>query len=134
MHCLNKEFIMVNDKSNSLRDAFDELIRAIQYRNDSQKGLLSMDSFLDIIGDFCDKEIEKTKSLGTKYIHGACIAEKSEEDSCYKFYIELVFEEQDGEVLSKNMILEKKFDEFTRETRNLFDCNSQIIYSIHDEE
>lgn len=125
---------MANYKSNSLRDAYDELVKAIHYRNDSKKGLLSMESFLDIIGNACDREIEQTKSQGAKYVHGECIVEKNDTSSCYQFYIELVFEIQDGKSIAKNMVLEKKFYEFTRETIKLFDCEPEIIYSIYAKE
>ena len=125
---------MENGKTNSLREAFNELVKAIQYRNDSKKGLLSMDSFLDIIGDACDKEIENTKGEGANYIHGECVVEKNEESSLYKFYINLVFSNISNETFSKNMTLEKNFDDFTRETINLFDNKSEVIYSIYDKE
>ena len=83
-----------------LKAAFDELIKAVKYRNDSRDGLLSMDIFLDIVGDFCDKEIEKEKASGSKYINGICEVRNLPEEEVFLFTITLSFITVNGDEIT----------------------------------
>ncbi len=102
--------------SNEFSGAFKEMFNSIKFCIDSKKGKYSLDTYLDIVGEYADRQIVAGKNEGLEYFGGECTVKKSETDSSIlEFSIELYFENQQGESIKKeakrNLSLSKFVDE-----------------------
>lgn len=97
----------------------DKLWDAIRFCLESKKGKWSLDTYLDIVGQYADRQIIEEKNEGNIYLGGECIVE-NKGDMLF-FEIELYFENSFGEKMNKsaNRLLEKS--KFIKETINMLE-------------
>ena len=106
-------------KKHNISEKTNEFIKAIQYLNDSKKGKLDLDTYLDMMGQFTDSEIVSAKKDGLEYLEGKCTVVP-----------EMFFRAQNGDEILKEFTVDKPTDFFVRETKDLFQNDAVLIYEI----
>ena len=102
----------MSKKSDSM---FRELIQAIQYCFDSKKGRYSLETYLEIVGEYTDRTIISAEKEGMRYLGGECEV-KLGKNEIIDFEVEMFFENRKGQSQRKVANRELPFDKFTRET------------------
>ena len=106
--------------SNEFSGAFKEMFNSIKFCIDSKKGKYSLDTYLDIVGEYADRQIIAGKNEGLEYFGGECTVKKSETDSSIlEFSVELYFENQQGESIKKEAKRNLPLSKFVDETANV---------------
>ena len=97
--------------------ALGELLDSIKYMIESKKGKYSLDTYLDIIGEFTDKlilEAENKEKL--TYKGGECHVSPDQESGAFNFLVTLYFHDQDGKQIIKEAKRSLAMSKFTSET------------------
>lgn len=106
---LEKEWIM---KSKS---AWKEFLESIQFCFDSKKGKYSLESYLEIIGQYTDQLILQTEDSGLIYTAGECIVSRSTQEESYDFGVMMYFIDEQGNAIKKEAFRKIPITKFTRE-------------------
>ncbi len=104
---------MSNEFSSALKEMFD----SIKFCMDSKKGKYSLDTYLDIVGEYADRQIIAGKNKGMEYFGGECTVKKNKtEPDVLEFSVELYFENQQGESIKKEAKRKLPLSKFVDET------------------
>lgn len=99
----------MEDNNTSL---WNELWNSIVFCKDSILGKYSLDTYLDIIGEYTDKQIVEAEKQGLIYLGGECQIINSSDKNSYDFKIQMYFRDsQGGKILqeAKRSILKDRF-------------------------
>ena len=97
---------------------FQELWDSILFCVDSQRGKYSLETYLDIIGEYADRLIIKTQENGVTYTGGECNVNKDPDGKNYDFEVSLYFRDGEDNVIKKQASRKIAMDKFTRETKS----------------
>lgn len=104
---------------NSIVAIIKDLIDSIIYFRESKKGKFSLNTYLDIIEQYADRQIiESEENEGIIYMGGACEVYKIPEREMYCFNIKLYFQTEDGKSILKEANRELSYEKFTSVTKN----------------
>jgi len=112
-HWLVNEGKMDNTREKSV---WNELWNAIKYCKESKRGKYSLDTYLDIIGEYTDRQILNAEQEGLKYLGGECRIHNSFENEEFDFEIKMFFENDGGNSLVKESKWSLPKERFTSET------------------
>ncbi|GFP76644.1 hypothetical protein [Clostridium fungisolvens] len=116
--------------SNEFSGSFKEMFNSIKFCIDSKKGKYSLDTYLDIVGEYADRQIIAAENEGLEYSGGECIVKKSDTDSSLlEFSIELYFENQQGESIKKEAKRNLPLSKFVGETASVIG-NETLKFNI----
>lgn len=105
-----------------------DLFESIQYCMDSKKGKFSLDTYLDIIGEYADKQILAAQKEGLVYRGGQCAVKKATATSeSYIFEVNLYFETETGEQVKKEAKRELPIDKFVREMQMQIGTETKVF-------
>jgi hypothetical protein len=120
---------MEKDKEPSI---WSELWDSIKFCKESKSGKYSLDTYLDIVGEYTDRQIESASDEGLTYLGGECQITNSTETNTYDFAIQMFFEDSNGEKVSKtakrNLPKERFVSEMDREVGNKIKFEIQKPY------
>lgn len=98
------------------QNVIDELFSAIKFCLESKKGKYSLQTYLDIVGEYADRQIILNEKNGLNYKGGNCrIKQKEENMKLFIFRIELFFENEQGEAILKEAEREVPLNQFVSE-------------------
>lgn len=100
---------MENEQENSI---WSELWGSIKFYKESKHGKYSLDTYLDIVGEYTDRQINSAEAEGLIYLGGECQIINSHETDTYDFKVKMFFEDCKGENIlkeSKRSLLKAKF-------------------------
>lgn len=98
------------------KSAWKEFLESIQFCFDSKKGKYSLESYLEIIGEYTDQLILQTENSGLLYTGGECIVSKSMEEGFYDFGVMMYFVDEQDNAIKKEAFRKIPVTKFTRET------------------
>lgn len=103
--------------NNEFSGAFKEIFDSIKFCIDSKKGKYSLDTYLDIVGEYADRQIISCENEGLEYLGGKCTVKKSKIDlSLLEVSVELYFENKQGESIKKEANRNLSLSKFVGET------------------
>ncbi|MCD7763021.1 MAG: hypothetical protein LUI14_07445 [Lachnospiraceae bacterium] len=112
---------MAEDTSKSL---INELWNSIKYAYESKKGKLSLDTYLDIVGEYADQLIEKTEEKDHLIYQGG-YCEVSQLSDSYRFDVKLYFRSDTGEDILKEASRDISKERFVTETKNMLETTKK---------
>ena len=80
---------------------WSELWDAIKYCKESKNGKYTLDTYLDIVGEYTDRQIKGAEDTGLRYIGGACKVTNSFDADVFDFEINMYFEDEKGKRVIK---------------------------------
>lgn len=95
---------------------WSELLNSIKYLKESKKGKYSLDTYLDIIGEYSDRQIKEAEENGLKYMGGECQIINSHDTDTYDYIIQMFFLDSKGEKIVKEAKRKMPKDKFVSET------------------
>lgn len=115
---------------NSIIALIKDLIDSIIYFRESKKGKFSLNTYLDIVEQYADRQIiESEKNEGIIYLGGTCEVYNIPERGMFCFNVKLYFQTQDGKSTLKEASRELPYEKFTSETRS--EIGQGKILKIH---
>ena len=116
-----------------MKKAIDELFDALKFYRDSKRGKYSLDTYLDIIGEYADRQIlEAEQKEGLKYLGGQCEVWRLREDAKeIHFAVHLYFSDENGENIEKEACRDISIAKFVRETQQIIGTEKQV-FDIED--
>lgn len=96
----------------------NELIKAFKYYIESKKGKYSLKTYLDIIGEYTDRLIVTGEKEGFSFLGGTCTVANNEHDATYDFKIEMYFQDNEGNNITKEATRSLNKRRFTTETED----------------
>ena len=122
----------MSDKTPS---AFSELFRSIKFAIESKSGKYSLETYLDIIGEFTDRQIWEAKKSGRSYTGGECTVQISDVNpENYLFQIEMFFRDKDGSAVKEEASREIPKSKFVSETQEQITKNPLKFEILESEE
>ena len=100
-------------KQNSL---FGDLLKAFRYMTDSKRGKYSLATYLEIIGEYADRQIIGERERGLTYSGGECTVYKDSSQKQYVFSVEMFFVDPCGPNIKKTACRRLEISRFTKET------------------
>lgn len=104
---------------------------SIRFCMESKKGKWSLDTYLDIVGEYADRQILEEKEAGSMYLGGECIV-KNKADML-EFIIQLYFENKDGEKINKSAMRLLSKNKFVKESVDVVE-KEPIEFEIREPE
>lgn len=104
---------MENVKETSV---WSELWDSIKFCKESKSGKYSLDTYLDIVGEYTDRQIKSAETEGLTYLGGECQITNSHETKTYDFEVKMYFEDGKGETIVKEAKRNLPKDRFVSET------------------
>lgn len=104
---------MENDKDTSI---WSELWDSIKFCKESKSGKYSLDTYLDIVGEYTDRQIKSAEDEGMTYLGGECQITNSYETNTYDFEVKMFFEDCKDEKIVKEAKRSLPKDKFVSET------------------
>ena len=95
---------------------WSELWDSIKFCKESKSGKYSLDTYLDIVGEYTDGQIKLAESEGLTYLGGECQITNSYETKTYDFEVKMFFEDSKGEKIIKEAKRNLSKDKFVSET------------------
>lgn len=118
----------MSDKKDSI---LQELFDAFKYMRESKKGKYSLDTYLDIIGEYTDRLILQCQKDGCVYMGGnckVCVADKCLNQILFR--IELFFEDKEKKGVIKEAERHLECSKFTTESVVKIKENGELIFEI----
>ena len=75
---------------------WNELWDSFKFYMESKNGKYSLDTYLDIVGEYTDRQIKMAEEEGLKYLGGECLIINAIDTDTYDFEIEMFFEDNAG--------------------------------------
>lgn len=120
---------MSDKKEGILQELFD----SFKYMRESKKGKYSLDTYLDIVGEYADRLIVQCKNEGYGYMGGHCkVSSDVEQPNQFLFQIELFFEKDDGNNLKKEAERCLTCSMFTSETITRIKEHKEMVFDIKE--
>ena len=104
---------MEDTRKNSI---WSELWNSIKYCKESKSGKYSLDTYLDILGEYTDRQIIESEEGGLTYLGGECQVINSS-DNTYEFFIQMFFSDDSGEKIIKDAKRNLPKNKFVSETK-----------------
>jgi len=104
---------MEDTRKNSI---WSELWNSIKYCKESKSGKYSLDTYLDILGEYTDRQIIEAEEGGLTYLGGECQVINSS-DNTYEFSIQMFFSDDSGEKIIKDAKRNLPKNKFVSETK-----------------
>lgn len=95
---------------------WSELWDSIKFCKESKRGKYSLDTYLDIIGEYTDRQIKSAEAEGLKYLGGECQITNSYDTNKYEFEVKMYFEDRNGEKMIREAKRNLPKDRFVSET------------------
>lgn len=95
---------------------WSELWDSIKFCKESKSGKYSLDTYLDIVGEYTDGQIKLAESEGLTYLGGECQITNWYETKTYDFEVKMFFEDSKGEKIIKKAKINLPKDKFVSET------------------
>lgn len=96
---------------------WNELWDSIKFCKESKKGKYSLDTYLDIVGEYTDGQIKLAETEeGLLYLGGECQITNSYDTKTYDFEVKMYFENSKGEKIIKEAKRNLSKDRFVFET------------------
>lgn len=108
---------------------WSELWESIKFCKESQSGKYSLDVYLDIVGEYTDRQIKAAEAEGLTYLGGECKIINSYETKTYEFEVKMYFEDNKGERTAKEAKRNMPKDTFVSETDRII--GDKIRFEIH---
>lgn len=100
---------------------WSELWNSILFCKESQNGKYSLDTYLDIVGEYTDRQIKAAEDEGLKYIGGECQITNLCETGTFDFEITMFFEDCTGAKILKEARRNLPKNKFVSETNDKVD-------------
>ena len=97
------------------RSAWKEFCESIQFFIDSKTGKFSLETYLEIIGEYTDRLIIEAEGTGMCYSGGECTVKKNPNEKVYEFNVIIHFTDIDNMTICKEAVRKIPIDRFTRE-------------------
>lgn len=81
--------------------AWSELWDAIKYCKESKNGKYSLDTYLDIVSEYTDRQIRAAEDVNLRYVGGTCKVKNSFDADVFDFEIKMYFEDETGKSVIK---------------------------------
>lgn len=98
------------------KSAWKEFCESIQFFIDSKKGKYSLETYLEIVGEYTDRLIIEAEGTGMNYSGGECTVKKKPDENVYEFNVKIHFTGIDDVPICKEAVRKIPIDKFTRET------------------
>lgn len=95
---------------------WSELWDSIKFCKESKSGKYSLDTYLDIVGEYTDRQIKSAEGDGLTYLGGECQIINSYDTNTYDFEVKMYFEDTKGEKVLKEAKRDLPKDRFVAET------------------
>lgn len=109
--------------------ALNEFFEAIKFCLESKKGRYSLQTYLDIVGEYADRQILTSEENGLTYMGGDCRVRRNDSTKTIAFRVKLFFRDQVGESLEKEAERDLPFNKFVSETVKQVG-NEELIFNI----
>ena len=117
----------MDKKKGNLQELFDSL----KYAYESKKGKYSLDTYLDIIGEFADRTIREYQNDNNSYMGGDChVSSDPMTDNSLIFQIELYFKGPDGQNIKKEATRQIEASRFTSESVERIKSAQELVFPI----
>lgn len=104
---------MEGTRENSI---WNELWNSIKFYRESISGKYSLDTYLDIVGEYTDRQIIEAEESGLTYLGGECQIINSSDNNTYDFSVQMFFSNNSGEKIVKEAQRNLPKDKFVSET------------------
>lgn len=98
------------------KSIWSELWDSIKFCKESKNGRYSLDTYLDIVGEYTDRQIELAEKNGLIYLGGECQIINLYDTNAYNFEVKMFFEDIKGEKIIKEAKRNLSKDKFVSET------------------
>lgn len=95
---------------------WSELWNSIKYCKESKSGKYSLNTYLDIVGEYTDRQIIEAEETGLTYLGGECQIINSSDTNTYDFSVQMFFSDGSGEKIVKEAKRNLPKDKFVSET------------------
>lgn len=95
---------------------WNELWDSIKFCKESKSGKYSLNTYLDIVEKYTDKQIKSAETEGMIYLGGECQITNRYEEKEYEFEVKMYFEDDKGEKIIKEAKRNLPKDKFVSET------------------
>lgn len=121
------------DNKGKKEGIFQELFDSIRYMIESKKGRYSLDTYLDIVGEYADRIILDCREKGYLYKGGNCrVSADVNNESQFCLGVRLYFENENAENIEK--VAERYIDanKFTTETILKIRERKELVFEIDE--
>lgn len=108
---------------------WSELWDSIKFCKESKSGKYSLDTYLDIVGEYTDRQIKMAESEGLTYLGGECQITNSHETKAFDFEVKMYFEDIKSEKIVKEAKRSLPKERFVSETDR--EVGEKIRFEIH---
>lgn len=108
--------------------AWSELWDAIKYCKESKNGKYTLDTYLDIVGEYTDRQIKTAEDMDLKYVGGTCKVTNSVNKEVFDFEIKMYFEDKKGKSIIKEAKRGLPKNRFVSETSRI--VGDEISFEI----
>ena len=112
-----------------IKSALDELIGSFRFYSESKKGKYSLDTYLDIIGEYTDRIVLECEKENYTFRGGTCTAKNNNAECTYDFTVKIYFQDNDGKEIVKEATRSLPKERFTSETEN--ELTDEKIFEIN---
>ena len=112
-----------------IKSALDELIGSFRFYRESKKGKYSLDTYLDIIGEYTDRIVLECEKENYTFRGGTCTAKNNNVECTYDFTVKIYFQDNDGKEIVKEATRSLPKERFTSETEN--ELTDEKIFEIN---
>lgn len=117
--------------SDKKRGILQEFFDSFKYMRESIKGKYSLDTYLDIVGEYADRLIIACRNEGYNYMGGSCkVSSDNNHTNHFLFRVELFFENNEGNNLKKDAERYLECNMFTSETVAKIREKKEMIFDI----
>lgn len=109
--------------------ALNEFFDAIKFCLESKKGRYSLQTYLDIVGEYADRQILASEENGLTYMGGDCRVKMNNSAKVIVFNVKLFFKDRTGESIEKGAERELPLNKFVSETVKQIG-NEELIFNI----
>lgn len=95
---------------------WSELWDSIKYYKESKSGKYSLDTYLDIVGEYTDRQIKEAEENELTYLGGECQITNSYDTNTYNFAVQMFFLDNRGEKIVKEAKRNLPKEKFVSET------------------
>lgn len=111
------------------KSVLDELVDSFRFYKESKKGKYSLNTYLEIIGEYTDRIILQSENEALIYEGGTCTVKNNKLEASFDFIVKMYFKNDDGTNILKEATRSIKKDKFTSETEN--DVVEELIFEIN---
>lgn len=125
-----EEMQKLENKSDENKSIFTEMVDSLKYMFQSAQGKYSLETYLEVLGEFTDSEILSGEDTGLTYIGGEVVFLTKKNESDILITINLEFQDINREWKLKSSERSVKKNMFTQETVKRLETSSKIKFEI----